>query len=224
MSHSGEFQEYIKSVKSNEQHFHRYKNYCKFSGCKNIWQFRIRGNFISDFILVTLRGGISWDSITICRTRASLDKKGQLTPQGSLLRPPDLCSQGHLYDVSLPRGSQPTLFIHSGSAVAIRRRWTYVSSRWKAFVGLWVVEIAQKFQSLCSLGLKSHPTQGFAVEHSIWKFLFLTWDSFSVLLSLLAWYDFFQEYLDSLMLSTKQHSTWVYANVFQTPTCCIFLA
>lgn len=65
----------------------------------NIYEnLRLKRKFLSNLILVTHRGSIIWDSIT-CKTRASLDKKGQLTPQGYLLRPPDLCSQRHLYDV-----------------------------------------------------------------------------------------------------------------------------
>lgn len=79
-------------------------------------------------------------------------------------------------------------------------------------------------QQLCFLGLKSHPVEGYSVEHSICKtpfshsrFLFCP-----TLSSCLVW-RFFQGYLDSFMLSTKQQSTWGYVKVFQTPTCCIFL-
>lgn len=63
-----------------------------------IYENRLKGKFLSNLILVNHRGSIIWGSIN-CKTRASLDKEGRLTPQGYLLRPPDLCSQGHLYDV-----------------------------------------------------------------------------------------------------------------------------
>lgn len=55
-------------------------------------------------------------------------------------------------------------------------------------MGFWV--IAQKSHSH-SVPWKSYPTEGYAVEHSICKPLFLTRDSFTILLSLLAWYDIF---------------------------------
>lgn len=96
---------------------------------------------------------------------------------------------------------------------------------WKALLGFQIVELAQTFNSnFVSWAWNHIPLRGYSVERSICKtpfshsrFLFCP-----TLSSCLVWL-FFQEYLNCLMLSTKQHSTWVYMKVFQTPTCCIFL-
>lgn len=132
----------------NYIHFHQYENCCKFSDCsENIKKFRIRGNCISNLILVTHRGGISGGSITVCRTRPSFDQKGQLTPQGDLPRPPDLRSQGHLCDVYCHMAlDQPCLYTQ---AVLWQSKgaWTCVPSRRKPSVGFGVEEISQKFHS-----------------------------------------------------------------------------
>lgn len=114
---------------------------------------------------------ISWDSFSIHRTRDSLDSKGQLTPHGYLLWLPDLCSQGHLCDVQLPYCSQPSLFINSGSAEAIQRRRRNLCSQqmesFHEFSGS--RNCPEVCQQLCFLGLKSYPTEGYAVGHSICK-------------------------------------------------------
>lgn len=97
---------------------------------------------------------------------------------------------------------------------------------WKALVGFRIVELAQKFNSnFVSWAWNHIPLRGIQWNIVCAKPLFLTQDSFSVLLSLLAWSDFFfkSTWIASCFLqnSTLPGCTWKCSKLQHVVSSCL---
>jgi len=78
---------------SNEQHFPQYEKLLSVFKLQQYIRIEDKRKFHFQLALVTYRGGLSVETGLL--SLDSLDQKSHLTPQGYLLQPPEVCSQGH---------------------------------------------------------------------------------------------------------------------------------